>query len=602
MHIKLSGIGKDRREGSTSILAIMVSLLLTILFTATLSLTMVDAELVNDHTRNKKAFQAADSGLVHSRRVLANALSAWNIPTATTPGDVEDYAVDAETENPVGNQDISLIMDTGQLITEVMPRNDITTNYVLEDPDDGVIAPTVEYNTAVNIWPTEVERPLASDASKKHVFHYDWTVTSEGSADLSGQHNQATRVENGNFELEVKRPNFATYGYFTQTMQNQFDDQLWFFDGEVYDGPVHVNAGEGEGVAAFYGEPTFNGAFTAVQGSYEESILAGGANPQFNEGATWGVDQIELPGNGWSQARAAMGDYANIDEGNAPTMSEFIDILGLSGLPGALDKGCYFSPDYNQGDGLLGGIFVNGDAKLVRFATEGDAQVTFIRMEGTGLFGGDNNWKFREDPGTNQTEIWKNGTLVKTIGGLMNGMIHVNGKIENLTGDLSPTSPDIAAGSEITVSASEDIYIGGHITYAVDPADNPDADNILGIFSAGGNIMLREDGPDNLEINASMMAVSNDHGLGAEGIISGNNYVYNYPNKGKLKLTGGLIENRNQTTGVYYSNGHKTGYEWDFTYDDRFQAGKAPPYFPYVTKFIMEMHGVNAEGWGRKYN
>ena len=114
--------------------------------------------------------------------------------------------------------------------------------------------------------------------------------------------------------------------------------------------------------------------------------------------------------------------------------------------------------------------------------------------------------------------------------------------------------------------------------------------------------MLREDGPDNLEINASMMAVSNDHGLGAEGIISGNNYVYNYPNKGKLKLTGGLIENRNQTTGVYYSNGHKTGYEWDFTYDDRFQAGKAPPYFPYVTKFIMEMHGVNAEGWGRKYN
>lgn len=184
----------------------------------------------------------------------------------------------------------------------------------------------------------------------------------------------------------------------------------------------------------------------------------------------------------------------------------------------------------------------------------------------------------------------------------MNGMIHVNGSILNLTGDGSVNSPDIAAGSEITVSATGDIKIGGHITYAVDPADNPDADNILGIFSAGGNIMLRQDGPNNLNIDASMMAVSNDHGLGAEGIIQGNNYVYNYPNKGKLQLTGGLIENRNQTTGVYYSNGHKTGYEWDFTYDDRFQTGKAPPYFPYVTKFIMEMHGVNAEGWGRKYN
>ncbi|MCB1221560.1 MAG: DUF4900 domain-containing protein [Planctomycetales bacterium] len=590
------------RKGSTSILAIMVSLLLTILFTATLSLTMVDAELVHDHTRNKKAFQAADSGLVHSRRVLSDALSAWNMPTATTPGDVEEYAQDAEAENPSGNQDISLIMDTGENIDDVMPRNQITTSVTLEEPASGVQAPTVGYNTMVNIWPTEVERPAASDASKKHVFHYDWSVTSEGAADLNNQHNQATRVENGNFELEVKRPNFATYGYFTQTMQNQFNDQLWFFDGEVYDGPVHVNAGDGEGVAAFYGEPTFNGAFTAVQGSYEESILAGGANPQFNEGATWGVDQIDLPSNGWSQLRAAMGDYANIDLGTQPSLAEYIDILGLTGLPGLLDKGCYFCPDYNRGDSLLGGIFINGDANTIRLSTDGTAQVTEISMAGTGLFGGTNNWKFRESPATGQTEIWKNGTLVKTIGQLMNGMIHVNGSILNLTGDGSVNSPDIAAGSEITVSATGDIKIGGHITYAVDPADNPDADNILGIFSAGGNIMLRQDGPNNLNIDASMMAVSNDHGLGAEGIIQGNNYVYNYPNKGKLQLTGGLIENRNQTTGVYYSNGHKTGYEWDFTYDDRFQTGKAPPYFPYVTKFIMEMHGVNAEGWGRKYN
>jgi hypothetical protein len=590
-----------QRRGSTSILAIMVSLLLTILFTATLSLTMVDAELVHDNTRNKKAFQAADSGLVHSRRVLADALSSWNLPSATTPDDVEEYATDAESGNTGGNQDISLIMDTGGNIDDVMPRNEITTSVTLETPLTGEVAPTVGYDTSVNIWPTDVERPAAGDASKKHVFHYDWSVSSQGQADLSDQHNQATRLENGNFEIEVKRPNFATYGYFTQTMENQFNHQLWFFDGEVYDGPVHVNAGPGEGIAAFYGEPVFNGAFTAVQATYEESLLAGGANPQFNEGATWGVDQIELPANGWSQLRAACGDYANIDNGTAPTLGDMVSMLGLGGSPTLLDKGCYFAPAYNAASTLLGGIFINGDANLVKLSTEGSLQVIDVNMTGTGPMAGDNWWKFKEDPASGTTAVWNNGILIDTYDQLLNGMIHVNGNIANLTGDASVTNPDVHAASEMTISATGNINIGGHITYTENPADNPGTDNILGIFSSGGNIMLRQDGPNNLEINATMMAVSANHGLGAQGIIAGGNYVYNYPNKGKLKLTGGLIENRNQTTGVYYSNGHKTGYEWDFTYDDRFLEGKAPPYFPYVTKFIMEMHGVNAEGWGRKY-
>lgn len=589
------------RRGSTSILAIMVSLLLTILFTATLTLTMIDAELVHDNTRNKKAFQAADSGLVHSRKVLANALAAWNLPSSTTPSELEDYAQDAESENPTGNQDISLIMDTGLNIYEVMPRDEITTSVILEQPGDGEVAPVVGYDTSVNIWPTEVERPDTGDASMRHVFHYDWRVESLGQADLTAQHNQATRLENGNFELEVKRPNFATYGYFTQTMQNQFDDQLWFFDGEVYGGPTHVNAAEGQGVAAFYGEPTFNGAFTAVQGSYEESILAGGANPQFNAGATWGVEQITLPENGWSQLRASIGDYENIDNGTAPSLLEFVERLGLAGAPTLLDKGCYFAPNYNTGAGLLGGIFINGDATKIGLRTEGNLQLIEVRMTGTGPMAGDNTWLFKENVNAGNTEVWKNGTKVGQYNRALNGMIHINGSVMNLTGDALSTSPDIQADTELTVSATGDINIGGHITYEKNPADFPEADNVLGIFSAGGNIMIRENAPTDLEIHASMMAASTDHGLGAEGIIQGNEYVYAYPNKGKLKLTGGLIENRNQTTGVHYSNGHKTGYEWDFKYDDRFLAGKAPPWFPYVTKFIMEMHGVNAEGWGRKY-
>jgi hypothetical protein len=49
------------------------------------------------------------------------------------------------------------------------------------------------------------------------------------------------------------------------------------------------------------------------------------------------------------------------------------------------------------------------------------------------------------------------------------------------------------------------------------------------------------------------------------------------------------------------SNGHQTGYTWNFTYDDRFVAGHAPPYFPYVTKFLMQVQNIEATAWGRKY-
>ena len=40
------------RTGSTTVLALMVSLLLMVLLTATIALTMVDVEMVQDYARN----------------------------------------------------------------------------------------------------------------------------------------------------------------------------------------------------------------------------------------------------------------------------------------------------------------------------------------------------------------------------------------------------------------------------------------------------------------------------------------------------------------------------------------------------------------------
>jgi hypothetical protein len=182
-----------------------------------------------------------------------------------------------------------------------------------------------------------------------------------------------------------------------------------------------------------------------------------------------------------------------------------------------------------------------------------------------------------------------------------NGVIHVEGAVNSLGGDGNASNADIQKDSQLTVSATGNIKINDHITYQEDPRTVPSTKNILGIYSSNGNVMLGTSAPNNLNLHATVMAASTNHGVGAEGITVGTSYDYNYPNKGNWNLLGGLIENKNQTTGVFYSDGTITGNKWNFAYDQRFTEGTAPPYFPYVTKFTVSMLGVQHTKWGRKY-
>ncbi len=318
---------RKHRAGSVSVLSLLVSLMLMVLVTATMAMALVQTQVINDYARNAKTFQAADSGIAHGGITLTQALSAWAIPPATTTSQVQGYADDAESEDPTGDRDISLVKDTATNISSIMPRNETSTTGYTDPGSEGV--PQVGYDAAVNIVPTGVDRPSAGDITAQHVFHYDYTISSGGESQIGSKFNRATRMETGQFDVEVKRPSFSTYGYFTQTMKNQFNQQLVFFDGETYSGPTHVNSAPPDGRAGFYGRPVFNGSFTAVQASYEDSWLGGGADPQFNGGATWGVEQIELPSNGWSQARAALGDYTNIEDQTALTNEQLRAKLGL---------------------------------------------------------------------------------------------------------------------------------------------------------------------------------------------------------------------------------------------------------------------------------
>jgi hypothetical protein len=591
---------RTKRHGSTTVLALMVSMLLIVLVMATMTLSVVEVELAEDSARNAKTKQASESGVAHGNIVLAHALSGFAMPASKDPDDIDTYANDAQGQNSPAN--LSLLVDTGTHFSE-----DIVDNGEYPDAQGTTEYTTgglhVQYLSEINVTPTGVDLPPSSSIAYEHVFHYDYEISSQGQSNLGGQYNQASRVEEGSFEVDVRRPSFATYGYFTDSMKNQYDSQLVFFDGEIYGGPTHVNSAPPEGRCGFYGQATFNGPFTAVQGSYEESWLGGNADPIFNDTVTWGVDPVDPPTNGWSQLRASVGDYDNVGDQAPPAEGWedwLIDWMELPPEATSLSQGVYYSPDYNQSSSLMGGVLVYGDATSISLETDGSDQFVTIAMNNSdgGEFDGAHTWAFR-DTGT-RTYVSFDGGEEVMYNEPLNGLIQVEGSIGALQGDGS-TGADIQSEHEITVSATEDIYISDHLTYEVSPVDDPDATNILGIFSSAGNIWLAEDAPYNLDVHASVMASGAQKGVGAENLATGGGYDYSYPYKEDWNLLGGLIENKNQTTGVYYSDGHVTGYLWDFTYDGRFAEGKAPPYFPYVTKFLMQLQNLETTGWGRKY-
>jgi hypothetical protein len=467
----------------------------------------------------------------------------------------------------------------------------------------------------VDVWPTSVTLPPTGDITAKHVFHYKYTLTSEGDDNIGGQHNQATRVQRGHFDIEVKRPSFSTYGYFTNHMKDSLGSQLWFYDGEQYDGPTFVNSTTDK--VAFYGRPHFKGDFSAVQGnpgdtwSTSGAILQGGANPDFQAGQHWGASVIDTPTNGWSQTHAALGDYPGAAAGTPPTNSELRNLLGITPGSSAPPQGVYYAKNNNASGSPspFGGIYINGSPSSIQYGVSGSSQLTTITMNATDAsspFFGNNTWVFTDNKSTGTLSVTRNGSPAGFWNKNLNGVMQVNGSVTSLVGTGGLGTADIQRDQQITLSATGDIHMDDHLTYELDPNANPNAKNVLGIFSSGGNILIGNKAqgitpPNNITINATVMAVGAGKGVGTDGLVTGSSYNKSYGNKGKWNLTGGLIENVDQTTGVEYSDGTQAGYAWNFTYDKRFQSGTAPPYFPYVSKFTATNLGTVDDAIGRKY-
>ncbi|WP_180970267.1 pilus assembly PilX N-terminal domain-containing protein [Deinococcus planocerae] len=144
-------------------------------------------------------------------------------------------------------------------------------------------------------------------------------------------------------------------------------------------------------------------------------------------------------------------------------------------------------------------------------------------------------------------------------------------------GTLAP--PAIAPFSQLTVAAENDISIAGDLTLSSQPcmptdapckAAKPDSpDNVLGIYSQSGDVVIAKEAPNNLNIHAMLMS--------SKGEVRVDGYDFG-AQRGDVNLIGGLVENWYGAFGTFGNT--DTGYGRKFSHDRRFEdPGFTPPFF-----------------------
>jgi hypothetical protein len=222
---------------------------------------------------------------------------------------------------------------------------------------------------------------------------------------------------------------------------------------------------------------------------------------------------------------------------------------------------------------MTGGIYVNGDASVsLSVPAAGIAQYTITQ--------GSNTWTVQVNNAANQTSIKQNAGPPTTYAGLPNGMLFVDGKVTGLAGTLQ-------RDSQLTVAATSDVTITGHLMYENFTAGSPPkaegTTNLMGILSWNNGIHIGTSAPNDITIHATLMAPI------------GQVIVDNYDTtavRGTATILGGVIEDSYGAFGISSGGSIVHGYARNFIYDKRMAQGMAPPYFPTTGKVIRTLIGI----------
>jgi len=181
-----------------------------------------------------------------------------------------------------------------------------------------------------------------------------------------------------------------------------------------------------------------------------------------------------------------------------------------------------------------------------------------------------------------------NGTSTVTL--LNNGTMNVTNSARGWTNYNTPVPANSAlfvANGTLTISgtlngtltagSNRDIIIPNNITYADDPRINATSNDVLGIISES-DVVIDDAGPDNLEIDGCIMAMSTSFLLENWDTVSP---------KGTLTVYGGIIQRQRGPVGTF--NGatgvKRSGYDKNYSYDSR-MLNSPPAYMPNTGGYV----------------
>ncbi len=409
-------------------------------------------------------------------------------------------------------------------------------------------------------------------------FDYRWTITSNAT---SGSGARRTVQSTGTMRVSASRGSFSDYLVYTNHHTAPGGGTIWFTSRTRFDGRVHTN-----GQLAFAYEPTFGDLVTSVSQTAQYNNTGSPVEldeshngtidvPDFQGGFQRGVAAVNLPSNAFSQQNAALGlSPANTTAPDNTTVNTY---LGNGALSSAPANGIYVP---TSAGAVSGGIYVQGDLDDCLLSVDGAGRQVYTLVQGG------TTRTITVNNVTHTTSIF-DGTNTVNYTGTPRGMLYVAGAVRQLRGparNMGMTVPAIARDTKLLVTATNDIVLTNDLVCA----NYDDKQNVLGLFTPGGSVRVATSAPDDMNLDAFVMATEP-----SSGIFTVDNYSYGEP-RGTFHLRGGMVTQFYGAFGTFRGETPKSGYGRDFQYDRR---GLEPPFFPTTGRFNTNRPIAHRESW-----
>ncbi|MBF0331399.1 MAG: DUF4900 domain-containing protein [Candidatus Omnitrophica bacterium] len=544
-----------RQRGVAMVLALMIVVNLGILEAAFISRTISGIQMSAVEKEHTKALYATIGGSNLALKMVNTLINGY-LQTTILSASPSGVASDAKARVNSGDGIGWLVNAVRLNNTAVLTLNGEEASYAASGSVGGVpYAYTITF--------TEKSDPVTITADKWD-FPFAFRIECTGTQGTL-KNKIAT---SGDFTVRVQKDNFAKFALYTNFQETPGGLQVWFTNRAAFYGPVHTNDRFN---FAYNPAGTFGGLVTQAQST---ARFYNNNNPVLSNNNANGNIDVPVFQNGFNRGVTPITLTAATAESAMVTEAKNNNNYNNNGI---------YLPA--NGNALSGGIYVKGDSTISLSVNAQDNAVYTITQ-------GASTRVVTVNAAANQTTLYNSAAnTTTTYTGVPTGaskagtLIYVNGNITSLAGTVQ-------RDTELTVASSNDITITNNIRYSdyspgsgtpgnanyVPPSASA-ATNLLGIVSWNGDVNIANTAPDNIDIHGTIMAQS--------GVFQVDSYD-NGDIKGVATLLGGVITNDygafgqfNSTTGATVS-----GYGRNFIYDERMQAGSAPPYFPSLATFI----------------